>query len=445
MSPVFRRQWFATLSPNLRLELAQTAEFWLRPEQHEPTLTPGVEGDYYLWLLITGRGWGKTRTAASLVHRWARDRRSIGSGVILIAGPNYGDVRHKIVEAQDSGILALAHRNFRPEWSPANGRGILRWPNGVVGVCVSGSDPDAFRGFNASRLWAEELTAWQDPERAWCEGIAPALRRGANPRAIVTCTPLPLSFLGWLMQRKRAIVTRGTLFDNDALAPAYLEQMKDQYEQGSPLWRQEIMGEIVRDNPRALFRHDWFAAGRLHETPTNIVRKVIGVDPGVVGDSAQGNQCGIVVVAQTANGHYHVLADASCSGDPLVWASEVRRVFETHGADLIVAERNNGGKLVEMAIKAAGPGDVPVKLIWSSHGKLTRAEPVAQLYRRGLVHHVGAFQALEQQAAQWWPGSSLASPDRMDALVFAVAELAGLGQTQDAAEPDRNETIGAYA
>ncbi len=443
--PVAARQaWLDSLDRELALELKQTPDFWLRPEQQEPR-----GGDYYLWALITGRGWGKTFTASNLIHKWARDRAAIGSGVIIIAGPSYGDVRQKMVEAQDGGILATAHSRFTPTWSPAQGRGILEWPNGVKAVCVSGGDADAFRGFNIARLWAEELCSWADPETVWKKGIAPALRKGVNPKAIVTSTPIPLPFLEWLMKRKRAVVTRGDTFANDTLAQSYLDQLRDQYVEGSELWLQEVKGQIVLDSPKSLFKLTDIARYRLHAIPegVTIVRKVLGVDPGVTGgeegESArrdEGAECGIVGAALGSDGHIYVLSDDSCSGDPMVWAPEVRNVAACDAIDLTVGERNNGGKLVEMAIRAAADGEIAFKSIWSSHGKVTRAEPVAHLYKRGRVHHVGDnFRKLEHQMTRWWPGNGQRSPDRMDALVFACAELAGLGQ-----EPRQEEVEFCY-
>lgn len=474
LPPAQRKAWLDSLDRELAVELAQTPEFFLRPEQREPTLTPGdpvtgvgrVEGDYYLWALITGRGWGKTFTASHLVNKWARDRQAIGNGVIIIAGPTYGDVRHKMVEAQDGGILSTAHERFKPDWSPANGRGILTWPNGVKAVCVSGSDPDAFRGFNAARLWAEELCSWQDPEATWKEGIAPALRRGQNPKAVVTSTPIPLKFLEWLMARKRAVVTRGSTFDNPIYSGSYLEQLRDQYVEGSELWLQEIEGKIILDSPKALFKVSQIVRDRVHGLPEGVtlVRVVLAVDPGVAGDESNGGsesrredgaECGILRVGKGSDGHYYVLEDHSTSGDPAVWPEEVAHVATHEAVDLTVGERNNGGKLVEMAVRAAVDGlrrsgelgggsvEIPYKSIWSSHGKVTRAEPVAQLYKRGRVHHVGdRFRKLEHQMTRWWPDSGRKSPDRMDALVFAIAELAGLGQEPKG--PEQVSTIEGY-
>lgn len=434
-----RRRWLASLDAETAVELSQSPDFLLRDEQVEP-----AGGDFDTWLVLTGRGWGKTFAASHLVHRWARDRASIGTGCIVVAGASYGDVRLKCVEAQDGGLLATASRHFMPEWLPGNGRGILRWPNGVVAYCVTGSDPDAFRGLNIARVWADEFCSWHDPEGSWKKGLAPALRRGDRPRAVVTTTPIPLKFLKTMMAWRGTVVTRGSTFDNPVHPQSYLDQMDELYPEGSDLRRQEIDGEIVDDNPRALFRHDTFATHRCAALPetVGVQRKVVGVDPGVSGGDG-GDECGIVTCAQGTDGRFYVLSDDSVSGDVNLWPTDVRLAFARYGADLVVAERNQGGAMVETVIRASGSAHVPVKTVWSSHGKLTRAEPVAHLYRRGLVSHVGSFPKLEHQMTSWWPGSKEPSPDRMDALVFALTELAGLGQAAE--EEDDNDTLEAYA
>ena len=433
---VQRRAWLASLEPELALEISQTALFWLRPEQREPR-----GGDYYLWMIITGRGWGKTFAASHLVHRWARNPRALAGGVLILAGPTYGDVRHKMVEAPGCGVLATAHRRFVPTWSPAQGRGILTWPNGVVAYCVSGSDPDAFRGFNAARLWAEEFASWQDPERAWREGAALALRRGASPRAVLTSTPIPLPFLERMMTFDRCVLSGGSTFDNTVYGEHYLEQIRAQYVVGSDLYEQEVLGKILRRHPKAIFSTETIARFRTYSPPA-YTRKVIAVDPAVSDDGASTAECGISVCAEGIDGHCYVLADETCSGDPMYWAPRVAELWAQHGADLVIGEKNQGGKLVEMALRGVAR-NIPYRSVWSSHGKTTRAEPVAHHYRRGMVHHVGVHQLLEHQMTAWWPGSGMPSPDRMDALVFALVELAGLSQSDDSA--DANETWEAYA
>lgn len=419
--PEARSRWLRSLSRTELIELGSMPEFWLRREQREPE-------DYYLWMLITGRGWGKTFTASHLVHKWAHDKRAIGSGAIVLCGATYSDVRTKMVEAQDGGLLSTAPRRFRPDWKPGNGRGKLIWPNGVIAYTVSGGDYDTIRGLNISRIWCDEFAAWANPEEAWRKAIAPALRK-RKPKGVVTSTPIPLPFLDWLMQRRRVVVTRGSTFDNPVYDEEFLEQIRDQYEEGSAIYRQEILGEIVMDDPRALFTHEVVAKHRTHEPP-NLIRKVIGVDPGT-DEHGGGDKCGIVVVGEDERQHFYVLADETTDGNPRHWAPRVRQLVADHGADLVVAERNNGGQMVEMTLSSAAPGHVPYKSVWSSHGKITRAEPVANLYRRGYVHHVGQHKLLESQMCNWWPGCGKPSPDRMDALVFGIVEMARLGQDQE--------------
>lgn len=437
-SPEVRREWLRSLTRRELLALKTSPDFWLRPEQHEPN-----GNDYYLWLLLTGRGWGKTFAASHAVNKWARQRSALGNGVIVIAGATYSDVRLKMVEPPDGGILATSPVNFRPTWSPSTGRGTLRWPNGAQAICVSGSDIDVFRGLNIARLWADEFTSWTDPQGAWERGIVPALRSGPNPRAIITTTPTALSFLKHLTELHRVVVTRGSTFDNPAFGAHFIDQIRRQYVVGSDLYRQEVMGEIVLDDPRALFNQDNIAQWRTHEPPVSVVRIVVGVDPGTAEHNG-GNEAGIVVVALLSNGTCLVLYDASTSGEPRLWIPQVVDTYRAFKADCVVVERNNGGQLVELALRAEDP-NIPIKTIWSSHGKMTRAEPVSHKYNHGLVRHYGVHALLEQQMSSWWPGCGKPSPDRMDALVFAVAELLNLHAGATESEPDDQSTWQGYA
>ena len=246
------------------------------------------------------------------------------------------------------------------------------------------------------------------------------LRLGTNPQVVATTTPRPTRLIRDLVADPETVVTRGTTHENARnLAPAFLTAIVKKYE-GTRLGRQELNGEILDDNPGALWSRNVIEALRVREHPP-LLRIVVGVDPAATSDP-KSDETGIVVAGVDAAGHCYVLADASLQGTPLTWATAVKRVYDQYRADRVVAEKNNGGELVEANLRTVDR-TLPYRGVWASRGKQTRAEPISSLYEQGKVHHVGTFPLLEDQMCDWAPDSGDPSPDRMDALVWALTEL----------------------
>jgi phage terminase large subunit-like protein len=395
-----------TLTDDEAAALLYDWKFWARPSQLPPP------GDWRVWLILAGRGFGKTRTGAETTID--RVRRSVSKRVGLIA-PTAADARDVMVEGE-SGILACSPPDFRPLYEPSKRR--LTWPNGAVATLFSAEEPDRLRGPQHDFIWADEPAAWKYPE-TWDMAMF-GLRLGTNPQVVATTTPRPTRLIRDLVADPETVVTRGTTHENARnLAPAFLTAIVKKYE-GTRLGRQELNGEILDDNPGALWSRNVIEALRVREHPP-LLRIVVGVDPAATSDP-KSDETGIVVAGVDAAGHCYVLADASLQGTPLTWATAVKRVYDQYRADRVVAEKNNGGELVEANLRTVDR-TLPYRGVWASRGKQTRAEPISSLYEQGKVHHVGTFPLLEDQMCDWAPDSGDPSPDRMDALVWALTEL----------------------
>lgn len=389
--------------------LRQRASSWrniARPNQIAP------EGEWRIWLIKAGRGFGKTRSGGE----WVLDRVRQGSRRIALVGPTAADVRDIMVEGE-SGILAIAPGHEKPIYEPSKRR--LTWPNGAMATCYSAEEPDRLRGPQHSDAWADEIAAWKYLQDTW-DMLLFGLRLGKDPRLCVTTTPRPLKILKEIEQNPFTVVSRGTSYENKGnLAPAFFSQIIAKYE-GTRLGRQEIYGETLEDNPGALWTLDRIDELRLHDAP-DMQRVVVAIDPSVTSNE-DSDETGIVVAGRAVNGQFYVLGDYSLLASPDGWAREAVRAYDSHSADKVVAETNNGGDLVESVLRTANP-DIPYKKITASRGKAVRAEPVAALYEQGRVHHVGIFSKLEDQMCEWVPGEVGQSPDRMDALVWGITEL----------------------
>ena len=402
-----RKRLIQKLSPKEAEALIHDWWFWARPNQTVP------EGDWRIWLILAGRGWGKTRTGAQAV-RWAVTSGKYG--YIALIAPTAADVRDVLVEGE-SGILASSAPWDRPTYEPSKRR--LTWPNGAMATTFSADEPDRLRGPQHDFVLGDELAAWRYPE-TW-DMMLMGLRLGRDPRAVATTTPRPVPLIKGLLDDPTVYVTRGSTYENRAnLAPAFLKEIASKYE-GTRLGRQELYAEILDDNPGALWHREWLDKGRLKQLP-ELSRVVVGVDPSASSgeDSAE---TGIVVAGCAKQGdvmHGYVLDDLSIRGTPREWAISAVAAYYKHRADLIAAEINQGGEMVESVIRTVDP-NVPVKCIRASRGKQVRAEPVSALYEQGRVHHIGYFRDLESQLCEWVPGAT--SPDRLDALVHAMTEL----------------------
>jgi phage terminase large subunit-like protein len=387
----------------------------------EQTTPPGNWWD--TWLVLAGRGWGKTRTGVEFIRSEVESGRM--KRIALIA-PTAADARDVMVEGE-SGILAKAPPWFRPQYEPSKRR--LTWPNGAMATLYSGEEPDRLRGPQHDGFWADELPAWKDPQNAW-DMLQMGLRLGRHPRGIITTTPRPIRILKELLKDPKVTVTKGTTYDNEAnLARPFLEAIKRTYE-GTRLGRQEIGAEILDDNPNALWKLATIESKRAIRIP-DLRRVAVAIDP--AGSSDQdSDETGIITggiglcsCKGTPEDHGFIFDDSSGIYTPGEWAAAAVGSYHAHRADRIVAETNFGGDLVVSNIKGfEGAQHIHVEKVTASRGKVRRAEPISALYEQGKVHHVGTFAKLEDQMTQWDPlDPSARSPDRMDALVWLLTDL----------------------
>ena len=375
-------------------------------------------GTWRTWLIMAGRGFGKTRAGAE----WVRAQAETDSRArIALVAATLAEARAVMVEG-DSGLLAIGAAR-RPKYEASLRR--LTWDNGAQAFLYSAAEPESLRGPQHGFAWCDEIAKWPLAEEAWAN-LAFGLRLGTHPRTVATTTPRPIALVKTLLAEEdkgRTAVTRGRTADNAAhLAPAFLEAIHAEYA-GTARGRQELDGELIDDVEGALWSRALLEGCRVAAAPPEVTRVVIGVDPPA---SAGGDACGIVAAALGSDGRAYVLADASVRGAPETWAAAVARAAATHQADRVIAEANNGGAMVESVLRAADER-LPVRLVHAAHGKAARAEPVAALYARGRVAHVGAFPELEDELAGLVAGGRYEgpgrSPDRADALVWALTEL----------------------
>jgi phage terminase large subunit-like protein len=392
------------------LRLKYEWQYRARPEQLPPP------GDWRVWLLLAGRGFGKTRTGAELVR--ARIGAHTARRIALVA-PTEADARDVMVEGE-SGLLAIAPPWDRPLYEPSKRR--LTWSNGAVATIFSAEEPERLRGPQHDFAWCDEMAAWRYPE-AW-DMLMFGLRLGDDPRAIVTTTPRPTKLIRTLLADPKVAVTRGATAENRAnLAPAFLDQIVRRYE-GTRLGRQELDAELLDDMPGGLWRRGIIEATRI-SAPPELSRVVVAIDPAASASEAA-DETGIIAAGRDANGHGYVLADGSGRYAPAEWARVAIAAYGAHQADRIVAEINNGGDMVEATLRMVDP-NVPYSAVRAARGKVARAEPVAALYEQGRIHHLGAFPQLEDQMCSFTSDfdrrAAGYSPDRVDALVWAFTAL----------------------
>jgi len=384
--------------------------FWAHDYQRAP------EGDWSLWLMLAGRGAGKTKAGAEWVTQMVVSGAARRIGLI---GETLLDARRVMVEGP-SGLLNPMRREARPTYRPATGR--LHWPNGAVAEIFSADDPEQLRGPEFDLIWADEFAKWKKPDLAF-DMAQMTLRLGPAPRMLITTTPRNLPILKSLMAAPDTVTTTAATAANAMHLPlAFRKRMEARYG-GSRLGRQELMAEILEDDPDALFRRDWIDAARVAAAPA-LRRIVVAVDPPATAGS-RADACGIVAAGLGEDGEAYVLADRTVQGlTPAGWAKAVRRAAEESGAGTIVVETNQGGDLVADLMRRAGGAALRVKPVRASASKTVRAEPVSLLYEQGRVHHVGSLPGLEDEMCLFGGASAGAkSPDRVDALVWALSEL----------------------
>jgi len=394
---------------------------WARPEQLLPS------GDWRFALYLAGRGWGKTRTGTEGVKRWVKVEPRVN-----LIGATVDDARDIMVEGE-SGILAKCHADERPVYVKHERK--LRWPNGAVSLIFTADEPERLRGKQHAKLWCDELAAWRYPE-AWDQAVM-GLRLGDSPQAVITTTPRPTPIIRSLVADPLTRVIKGKTSDNTKnLAPAFVAELLRKY-QGTRLGRQELEAELLDDVAGALWQRPWIDARRRFQKPV-LERVVVGLDPSVsAGDDS--DEAGIVVCGVDDLGHFYVLDDFSGRHSVDAWARLAVAAYHDAKAAAIVAEVNQGGDLVSQALRQVD-GSVQVKTVRAKHAKEVRAQPVAMLYEQGRVSHVGHFGPLEDQLATWQPGTGQRSPDRLDALVYALAELSGT-EVQVPEQVDRPQRI----
>jgi len=401
-----------SMTPIELLRLDACFEAWA----HESQLPPDGEG-WRVWLMMAGRGFGKTRAGSEWINGLATARP--GSRIALV-GATIGESRSVMVEGT-SGLLRVAKLNgARVRWEPSLGR--LRWRNGSEAQLFSGENADGLRGPEHDFAWADELAKWAQPEAAW-DNLQMGLRRGARARALITTTPRPMPLLKRIQKDQWTVTTSGRTSDNVNLDARFIEVMAATYG-GTRLGRQELDGELIEDVEGSLWPRELIERSRATR-PEAFDRIVVGVDPPAgVGEGC--DACGIVVAGR-AEGRLYVLADESCQGlSPDGWARRVAAAVARWDADMVVAEANNGGAMVGSVIKAAEVG-VRVHLVHASQGKAARAEPVALRFENGRAFFAGSFPQLEDELAGLTAGGGYEgpgrSPDRADAMVWAMTEL----------------------
>ncbi len=398
-------------------ELLFDWSFWARKNQMPPT-----QEEWACWLVLAGRGFGKTRMGAE----WVRSLvcgpsplmavRDAPPRIALVA-ETAADGREVMIEGE-SGLLAISPSDERPDYEPSRRR--LVWPNGAIAHLYSASEPDQLRGPQHGFAWVDELAKWPNAEDVW-SNLLMGLRLGKNPRTMITTTPRPMPLLRKLLKDETTLVTRGSTIDNALNLPQrFITQINRLYG-GTRLGRQELDGELIDDVVGALWTRTMIEEAR-RPRPENLERVVIAVDPPVSGGQ-KADACGIVAVGRSKDGKAYVLADESVQGlSPVGWAKRAIKLYRDLQADRLVAEVNNGGDLVENLLRQIEP-DVSYQSVHARRGKMVRAEPIAALYEQGKVFHSMAFPILEDEMCSYTGEKNSKSPDRLDALVWAVWSL----------------------
>jgi phage terminase large subunit-like protein len=390
---------------------------WARPNQLAPMVAQnGLP--WATWLILAGRGFGKTRVGAEKVREWKRQ----GFQRVNLIAPTADDLRDVLIEGE-SGIMAICPPNERPVYRVSKRR--LEWPDGSISLLFSAQEPERLRGKQHDKIWADEVAAWRYQQECWDQAMF-GLRLGSEPQVIATTTPKPTKLIRELLKDPTTATSRGTTYDNKAnLAPTFYTKIITKYE-GTRLGRQELNAELLDDNPGALFKRSDIEASRitLAQQPT-LVRTVVAIDPAVTSNE-DSDETGMITVGMDRRDppHFYVVEDTSDIYTPDGWAKKAVKVYHEREADRVVGEVNNGGDMIEATLRHQDQ-NVSYKSVRATKGKEIRAEPVAALYEQHRVHHVGNFAELEDQMVEWNPSTDTDSPDRMDALVWGITELAG--------------------
>lgn len=413
-----RERWKATPVDARRKLLAvftdkeiEAINWWFVEHARDAQLPP--TGDWWVWLIRTGRGWGKTRTGAEFTSEIARC--GTVEWIHLIAA-TAADARDTMVEGE-SGLLSVARNDFRPEYEPSKRR--VTWPNGCTATLFTAEEPDRLRGPQCGFWWADEVAAWQYAEETW-DNLQFGARLGDDVRGVVTTTPRPVALIKKLTRDPRVRQTFGSTFENEAnLAGSFISAIRERYE-GTRLGRQELAGELLEDNPDALWRREWIERDRIAKLPdgVHLSRVVVALDPST---TTTGDEAGITVQARGSDSRFYAMADYSMQGSPDAWGKQAVAAYYAHNADVLVYESNQGGEMVASVIRSVDRS-VNLKAVNASRGKVTRAEPIAALSEQGRISHIGHLPKLEDELCEWTPGTPN-SPNRLDAYVWGMTEL----------------------
>ena len=396
------------LYENTAIRRAEWEATQARPEQIPD------DGDWSTWLYLAGRGAGKTRMAAEWLAWQAATNNNTRWAIIA---PTFGDVRDVCAEGNSGIVNILYEYGVLEDYNRTQGQ--IKLTNGSLIKLYSADEPNRLRGPQFHGAWCDELSSWRYPD-TW-DQLQFGLRLGEHPRTVVTTTPKPVSLVRALVARTDGSVkvVKGSTFDNAAnLAPQALIELQLRYN-GTRLGRQELYGELLTDIEGALWTRQMIDDARVQEAP-NLTRICVAIDPAVT-SGEDSDETGMIVAGVSMDGQYYVLFDGTLRASPDAWARKAVELYHKYKANRIVAEKNNGGDMVGLVIHHVDP-TVPIKLVSATRGKHVRAEPISALYEQGKVHHVGGFNQLEDQMVSWTPDSAT-SPDRMDALVWAITEL----------------------
>jgi predicted phage terminase large subunit-like protein len=408
------RAWTKRFTDKQLIALDKDWWFWARPEQLEPP------GDWAVWLVLAGRGFGKTRTGTEWVRNNICGKTPLAAGKarrIAIVAETAADARDVLVEG-DSGLLAIHTDDFRPNYEPSKRR--VTWPNGAIATLYNATEPDQLRGPQHDLALCDELAKWRYARETW-DQLQFGLRLGKHPRQCITTTPRPIPVLREILASPLTHTTRGSTFDNRAnLADSFFDQIIARYE-GTRLGRQELQAEILDEAEGALWSRQTLEECRISEDPAEFKRLVVSIDPAVT-SGEEADEHGIIIAGLGADNIGYILDDISCRGTPGDVVRRAAQAYHDWQADAVIAEVNNGGEWIGHTVKQTD-SRVNYRAVRASRGKHTRAEPVAALYEQHRIKHVGAFAALEDQLCQWEPHGNMPSPDRMDAMVWAITDL----------------------
>jgi len=405
-----RNKFFNSLTNKEVQQLEYDWDFWARPKQKIP------QTDWSTWLILTGRGWGKTRTGAETVRQWVEE----GVKRLALVAETPADARDAMIEGE-SGILNVFPPHEKPIYESSKRR--VTFHTGATAIIYSGANPDQLRGPQHEKAWCDELAAWDYPDETW-SNLDMGLRLGRHPQTIVTTTPRPIKLIKQLINDDSVYVTKGTTYDNKAnLSKRFFDTVRKRYED-TRLGRQELYAEILTDTPGSLWTYDMFIyitdKNKAQNIASTLTTIAVAIDPAVTANS-ESDETGIIVVGKDDQGFGYVLDDFSCRKSPNEWANIAIRAYHKYQADFVVAEVNQGGDMIESILNSQF-NNIPYRQVRATRGKQIRAQPISMLYEQGKIIHKKPFTTLEDQLCSWAPEDKN-SPDRLDALVWGFTEL----------------------